>query len=463
MGSNPSTLISSEYIKDDTIKIEHLKKLMIKRVLYRATLSLDYSNKKCIDDIVKLARINNEKYNITGCLTILNDKWLTSRRNIYVEQIIEGNEMYIDRLYNNIKKDPRIENINLESFSYASSREYPNWSMKFIIYTDCYDNVNVSINDFIKIALLQNVDNKNIFIGRDKFTDTKYVIKEYTNNAFKGSEYSMLTYIHKDRKNKSFIHVPDIINEVERVNLVYKLYEMDLFTFINSLYSSNVEDIYKYKENALKQLVYMLFELKECNIVHRDIKTENILLDNKGHLYLTDFELANIIDDNYINRTHKIRGTISYLAPEVINGRRYSFKSDIWALGIVIYELYTGYMPWDILNYDNARHMSILYDTITKEPFKPNETLPPLVFDLLKHILTDYNRRYTIDDIMKHEMFKDTDWNSVYDDFEIESKVKNILINEGNTNIYNNVNYEELIKVSSPQIKEQRTAFWSNS
>ena len=82
---------------------------------------------------------------------------------------------------------------------------------------------------------------------------------------------------------------------------------------------------------------------------------------------------------------------------------------------------------------------------------KPNETLPPLVFDLLKHILTDYNRRYTIDDIMKHEMFKDTNWNSVYDDFEIESKVKNILINE------------ELIKVSSPQIKEQRTAFWSNS
>ena len=460
MGSSSSTLISSQYTKDDTIKIEDLKKLLIKRILYRATISLDYSNKKCIDDIVKFARNNNEKNSITGCLTILNDKWLTSRSNIYIEQIIEGSEMNIDRLYNNIKKDSRIEKITFENISYNSSREYSKWSMKFIIYTDCYVNVNVSVNDFIKITLLQNGDNKNIFIGRDKFTDTKYVIKEYTNNSFKSSEYSMLKYIHKDRNIKSFIGVPDIINEVERVNLVYKLYEMDLFTFINSLCVNNVEDIYKYKENAVKELVYMLFELKEHNIVHRDIKTENILLDNKGHLYLTDFELANIIiDDNYKNHRHKICGTISYLAPEVMKERRYSFKSDVWALGIVIYELYTYDMPWDILNYDNPRRIC---DTITKEPFKPNKALPPLVFDLLKHILTDYNRRYTIDDIMKHEMFMDIDWNSVYDDFEIESKVKNILINEGNSHIYNNVNYEELINVTSPQIKEQRTIFWSN-
>ncbi|XP_040197529.1 protein kinase C theta type-like [Rana temporaria] len=85
--------------------------------------------------------------------------------------------------------------------------------------------------------------------------------------------------------------------------------------------------------------------LHERGIVHRDIKRENILLDNKGHVRIADYGLA--VMDLYGDTTVTgVAGTIGYMAPEVINGDFYQFEPDWFSMGVVIYIMATGTKPF---------------------------------------------------------------------------------------------------------------------
>ncbi|XP_040203689.1 protein kinase C theta type-like [Rana temporaria] len=85
--------------------------------------------------------------------------------------------------------------------------------------------------------------------------------------------------------------------------------------------------------------------LHERGIVHRDIKGGNILLDNKGHVRIADYGLA--VMDLYGDMTVTgVAGTIGYMAPEVINGDFYQFEPDWFSMGVVIYIMATGTMPF---------------------------------------------------------------------------------------------------------------------
>ena len=79
-------------------------------------------------------------------------------------------------------------------------------------------------------------------------------------------------------------------------------------------------------------------------IMHRDIKPSNVLVNSKGHIKLCDFgvsgELVNSIADTFV-------GTSTYMAPERIQGAKYSIKSDIWSVGLTIMELAIGRFPFD--------------------------------------------------------------------------------------------------------------------
>lgn len=83
-------------------------------------------------------------------------------------------------------------------------------------------------------------------------------------------------------------------------------------------------------------------------IIHRDIKVENILLDENGHAYLTDFGIAkDTVDNAQITQNNAILGSPAYLAPEQIKGEEVTQQSDIYSMGILIYELLTGTVPFD--------------------------------------------------------------------------------------------------------------------
>lgn len=87
-----------------------------------------------------------------------------------------------------------------------------------------------------------------------------------------------------------------------------------------------------------------LGHLHKYQFLYRDLKTENILIEDDGYLSLTDFGLAKHCEKGEV--TNSFCGTSHYLAPEMIKGNGYSNKIDWWALGIVTYEMMIGIPPF---------------------------------------------------------------------------------------------------------------------
>ena len=80
--------------------------------------------------------------------------------------------------------------------------------------------------------------------------------------------------------------------------------------------------------------------LKSHNIMHRDLKPQNILVSNDYILKITDFGFARYINSNMIIQT--LCGSPMYMAPEIMKYKKYNDKSDLWSVGIVLYELFSN-------------------------------------------------------------------------------------------------------------------------
>ncbi|HEY48379.1 MAG TPA: protein kinase [Anaerolineae bacterium] len=96
----------------------------------------------------------------------------------------------------------------------------------------------------------------------------------------------------------------------------------------------------------LDHIVDALSLAHEHGVIHRDLKPENILLDEAGNAYLTDFGIAKDIGGERLTQTGKIVGSADYLAPEQAKGEPVTPKIDIYALGVVLYEILTGEHPF---------------------------------------------------------------------------------------------------------------------
>jgi len=92
-------------------------------------------------------------------------------------------------------------------------------------------------------------------------------------------------------------------------------------------------------------LLIVLEELADRQIVYRDLKPENVMLDSQGYLKLIDFGIAKKLDEDK-NRTFTMVGTPHYMAPEVMRGQGYGCLVDIWSLGVIQFEFVCGYLPF---------------------------------------------------------------------------------------------------------------------
>ena len=120
---------------------------------------------------------------------------------------------------------------------------------------------------------------------------------------------------------------------------------------------------------------------KERNVIHRDIKPENLMLDRWGKIKVMDFGLARAPGQLQITQAKTIVGSIYYASPEQVWGQTLDNRSDIYALGVVLYEMVSGHRPF------TARTLPELTQTIVGGTLRPPSTYNPEISKELEQIL----------------------------------------------------------------------------
>ena len=151
----------------------------------------------------------------------------------------------------------------------------------------------------------------------------------------------------------------------------------------------------------ITQICLALQHIHKKKIIHRKLKSGNIFLMKSGIVKLGDFGIAKGLQSTW-EKARTFVGTPYFLSPEIISNKPYDAKSDIWALGVLLYELMTFKMPF------NAVSLPLLSIKINRGVYKP----PPSTYsheirDLLKKCLTvDPEKRPSIDEILKLSLIK---------------------------------------------------------
>lgn len=126
----------------------------------------------------------------------------------------------------------------------------------------------------------------------------------------------------------------------------------DLFTRLNSEVMFTEEDVKFYLAESLLALTH----LHSLGIIYRDLKPENILLDEEGHIKLTDFGLSK---ESLDDKAYSFCGTVEYMSPEVIARQGHTKSADFWSLGVVMFEMLTGVLPFQGENRKETMHQII--------------------------------------------------------------------------------------------------------
>ncbi|OMJ28125.1 Serine/threonine-protein kinase 32B [Smittium culicis] len=170
----------------------------------------------------------------------------------------------------------------------------------------------------------------------------------------------------------------DLLEEIEHpyvVNLRFSFQsKATMFMVIDLMLGGDLRfhiDRKRFGERVIRhwmsELASGLAYLHNIGIIHRDIKPENVLMDNKGHIALTDFNVAVKVEPGTLS--YATAGTMGYMAPEIIKGDGYSFAVDWWSLGVVMYECIYNCQPFPGENSNDICNQ-ILYKKLNYPTFK---------------------------------------------------------------------------------------------
>jgi len=253
--------------------------------------------------------------------------------------IIKG----FDFISNNSKKDDT--DIFLDNkFNDTQYIETNNYSCNVNIIDDIYNKI-IHSQDFYEtykmLKIIYRKKYKAAFIVKSKINKQNYFIKIKSNEIDDNNEYSIYEKL-KDVNSKYIIKYIDYIKKIDYSYYIYEYYLAEnLFEYVKK----NNVNIIKVK-HIFYQIATAVKLLHDNNIIHGDLKLENILINENLDIKIIDFDLSNVFSGEYVSDS--IYGTVNYIAPESYNLAVYSKKSDVWCMGVILYVLLTKKFPCEM-------------------------------------------------------------------------------------------------------------------
>jgi eukaryotic-like serine/threonine-protein kinase len=241
-----------------------------------------------------------------------------------------------------------------------------------------------------------------VLLMEDTVVDERLILK-FLNANVSQDEEMMKRFVHELRYSRKITH-----------RNVIRIYD---FLYVRGNYAISMEyfpshtlggEIVNEKPIALKRAVRFATDIctgmavaHQVGIVHRDLKPANVLINEEGLLKIVDFGVAaaHREGDTQLTRTGYVIGSPKYMAPEQILGKKVDEKADIYSLGVIMYEMFTGVPP-----YHRGDHMSVMYQHVqgrSKPPAEINPTLPPGLSEIIIRAMSvdKTKRQASMDDL----------------------------------------------------------------
>jgi eukaryotic-like serine/threonine-protein kinase len=241
-----------------------------------------------------------------------------------------------------------------------------------------------------------------VLLMEDTVVDERLILK-FLNPNVSGDEEVMKRFVHELRYSRKITH-----------KNVIRIYD---FLYIQGNYAISMEyfpshtlgaEVVNEKPMELKRAVGFGIDLctgmtvaHQVGIVHRDLKPANVLINQEGLLKIVDFGVAAAQreGDTQLTKTGYVIGSPKYMAPEQILGKKVDARADIYAVGVILYEMLTGVPP-----YSRGDHMAVMYQHVqgkARVAKEVNAGLPPSLSDvIMKAMAVDKTKRYqTMDEL----------------------------------------------------------------
>jgi len=222
----------------------------------------------------------------------------------------------------------------------------------------------------------------NVFLANDNILDRKVAVKVLRGDL--STDDKFIRRFQREALSVSNLSHPNIVE-------VYDVGEEDgeYYIVMEYLSGKTLKQLLKKRESlTLTEVIDIMTQLTdgiahahESYIIHRDIKPQNIMIEDDGKIKITDFGIAMALNATQLTQTNSVMGSVHYLPPEQASGKGATIKSDIYSLGILMYELLTGTVPF---KGDNAveialKHMKDKIPSIRKQ----NPAIPQAAENIL--------------------------------------------------------------------------------
>lgn len=237
---------------------------------------------------------------------------------------------------------------------------------------------------------------RRVFVYTDELTDKEVVVKFYRLSEPWERE---IKYLKMFRNSKYVVKILDYFKEEDKYVIILKLYDYDLWDYLSR---KKYMSLYAATKISLNLIDCVKF-LHAHSIIHRDIKTENFVYDKENKSWrILDFESATEFESN---DRHRTVGTIDYCPPEILQKCTPTPKNDIWMIGCLLFEIYTGKLPFVRDNMSNEEKEKMIID---HKFCHENNEVPMAVREALHELLR----------------YKPNDRPNIWETYELFSKFK---------------------------------------